>query len=563
MPRRTTGTEPLPLFDPILRDLALPNPRTLGLTHYREWRPFQADAAWRVAGEASRFTMLAAPTGMGKSLIYIAAAVLSGKRVCILTSTKGLQAQLMRDFATIGLTNVEGANNYPCRLVKEEMGTTVGCDEGPCHGGVSCAYKSAGCSYYDAIAHAKDAKLVVTNYAFYLHAQAYMKTRGEADGIGPFDMLVCDEAHDAPDSLSDFLSFTFDHEPIRKYLDATIPETEAAEDQWAGWASFHLPRVNSAVEALKAQLQEDGWLSTRARLLAAYQGLERGLTRLRELTKHHHPWVVERTKTGVKWTPLWPAPYAERYLFRDTPRVVFVSATVRRQTAVYLGVAPAALEVAEYPAVFPVRNRRVYHLPTVQMNYRTEANPLTERLWVNQCGHIFRSRKDRKGVVHTTSYKRADALARGSKANERIIFPRNAGHTRQLIEHFKEADPADGAIFVSPSVTTGYDFPLDECEYQIILKIPFPDSRSAVVKARLDADKEYGPYHAMQTLVQMVGRGCRTPTDVCETFVLDDSIRWFLPKFRHLAPTWFLESVTWLSTIPAAPPALRNRTATR
>ena len=40
-----------------------------------------------------------------------------------------------------------------------------------------------------------------------------------------------------------------------------------------------------------------------------------------------------------------------------------------------------------------------------------------------------------------------------------------------------------GTVLVSPSVSTGYDFPGRECEWQFICKVPFPDGRAKIQQA--------------------------------------------------------------------------------
>ena len=111
-------------------------------------------------------------------------------------------------------------------------------------------------------------------------------------------------------------------------------------------------------------------------------------------------------------------------------------------------------------------------------------------------------------------------------------------------------------ILVSPSIATGYDFPYQECEYQILGKVPYPDTRSKLIKARCDKDKDYAPYIAMMNLVQACGRGTRAPDDHCENFIIDDNIKWFKWKFADFAPKWWHQAYKQLATIPEPPEAL-------
>ena len=146
-----------------------------------------------------------------------------------------------------------------------------------------------------------------------------------------------------------------------------------------------------------------------------------------------------------------------------------------------------------------------------------------------------------------------DLIITYSRHRDILLFndPKN---TRTTVERFRSSDPP--RVLISPSLTTGWDLPDEDCEYAIIAKIPFPDTRSAITAARSKADPDYGPYVAMQTIVQASGRGMRSATDSCEVLIIDDQWRWFWPKFKHFAPGWCKEAVSHSITIPAPLPKL-------
>jgi len=102
--------------------------------------------------------------------------------------------------------------------------------------------------------------------------------------------------------------------------------------------------------------------------------------------------------------------------------------------------------------------------------------------------------------------------------------------TREDVLRFKR-DIGSRPILVSPAITTGFDFPGAECRFAIIGKIPFPDTRSELFKAREKDDPEYSAYLVGQTLDQMAGRGMRSESDWCETFIVDDNIRWYISRY--------------------------------
>jgi Rad3-related DNA helicase len=108
-------------------------------------------------------------------------------------------------------------------------------------------------------------------------------------------------------------------------------------------------------------------------------------------------------------------------------------------------------------------------------------------------------------------------------------------------------------VLVSPSYQIGWDFPRTDCEYQILIKVPFPNTQSAVIEARCQ-DTDYRLNYAMQLIVQMRGRGLRDACDRCEFFILDDKVGYLFARGARHKPDW----VQWwtVNYIPPAPPKL-------
>ena len=129
------------------------SPKDLGLP-FDTFRPGQLEMAQTLAAADERFSVLSAPTGSGKSLIYMTLAKLLGaQRTLILVSTKALQEQLRRDFENVAV--MKGRGNYPCRALWPDgefhgMGPEGGkCDIGPCTTDMYCSLQDDGCDYYD------------------------------------------------------------------------------------------------------------------------------------------------------------------------------------------------------------------------------------------------------------------------------------------------------------------------------------------------------------------------------------------------------------------------------
>ena len=89
----------------------LPPPNAIGAPQqFTMWRPHQPKAILRAIETDKRFWAGVMPTGSGKSLTVIGAALLAGWRTLVLTSTKGLQSQYGESFESIGLVDVRGKN---------------------------------------------------------------------------------------------------------------------------------------------------------------------------------------------------------------------------------------------------------------------------------------------------------------------------------------------------------------------------------------------------------------------------------------------------------------------
>jgi Rad3-related DNA helicase len=242
---------------------------------------------------------------------------------------------------------------------------------------------------------------------------------------------------------------------------------------------------------------------------------------------------------------------ADKHLFRGIDRVVLVSATIRRKTCHQLGIKDEDLDFREADSLWPVHRSPVIQVPAIRVNHKS--TPLALKKWRTRIDQIIEGRCDRKGVIHTVSYARRDYLLDHSDYAS-IMITHDSSDTEKVIAKFRKLGPP--AVLVSPSISTGYDLPGTDCEYIIIAKIPYPDGRGALAKARQDLDSDYTSYQAMQTLVQSCGRGLRYAQDRCEILVVDDNVIWFLSKYREFAPAWFRRKYRRAHQPPPPPPAL-------
>lgn len=272
-------------------------------------------------------------------------------------------------------------------------------------------------------------------------------------------------------------------------------------------------------------------------------------------------WVVEPAivggkKAGMSFQPVWPAPYAESMLFRGIEQVVLVSGTIRPKGAELLGIKREEMLFLEFPSTFPVARRPIIFLPTARMSARMPDKELQKMY--RQVGAVANARADRKGLLHSVSHSRKKEFseALGLMGMGRVLITPGLGSqaVAEAVERFRKAKPP--CLINTPSVETGVDFPLDAAEYCIVPKLPFPDIRGPVMKARMAIDKDYANYLTALRLVQMTGRGMRSREDRFESFILDAHAWWFVWGHKSLFPQWWLNAFRKVDRIPAPPPKL-------
>jgi len=455
--------------------------------------------------------------------------------VSIETSTgtfiaEGLASHNCKDARGIGGVVVVGQRNFPCILVNGRLNA----DEGPCHDGIPCAVREQ-CPYRVQLKKALDAKLVITNYAYWLAQTNF------SSGLGEFGLLIADDGHSVFNSMENYLTIFLSRLDIRS-IGINFPESADQWNVWKSWADVSVPIAADAVNKIEQEMK--GYRSQNqpvpSHISRTYRTTNSVHARLKRLSSVGEQWVIQKTYHGYRFVPKWVSNYSQ-HLFHDIPKVVLMSAILSHRSADYLGVPSNGSRAwIEMDSHFPPENTPIWHIPTARINYRTDDYGST--IWCSRIDQIIQRRLDRKGIVFTVSYERAKMLLSRSRFKD-IMFTHSTGDVVQVVEKFKKA-PAP-AVLVSPSVTTGYDFSMMESgqgkpQYLIVGKIPYPQTTDLVTKARHEEDKEWTSYLAMETLVQSCGRATRSSEDKAEVFLIDNSAVWFMRLYGKFAPHWFM-----------------------
>jgi ATP-dependent DNA helicase DinG len=518
-------------------------PYDLGLPpKFASWRPGQESAIFTIVESDRRFIAGAYPTGTGKSVVAVGSGLMNGGRTVIETSTKLLCEQYCGDFPSI--TEMRGQSNFPCHESKRRNAT---CVDGRAE---SCPARREGdCPYILARNRFLGSSLGVTNYDYALSSTLH------GDGIGPIDLLVLDEAHSAVQQLSDALTISFKHWDLHPiYLITGYPPIGESITKWQSWSL-------DAAKALRERFGQDNDGST-PEILPHLEQFKSSLSRLKTVDD---TWVTDHTEKESQFSPLWPTKYAKSVLFGGAKKVLLISATIVPKTLALLDVSEQESLFLTQSYHFPPHRSPVYLFGAHFIDYRS-----TDSQWAETIGRmdtLISRRLDRKGIIHSVSYDRQKFIYDNSEHRSIMLTP-SPRTLPDAVTEFRRAKPPK--LLVSPALTTGYDFPGEDCEFQIIIKLPFVDTRGGVMKARVEQDPEYGNYLTAQQLTQMCGRPMRSEEDQCENFILDRHAEWFFKErkmgrngkmgggYRHLFPEWFLKLVRWCDGPPRPPEALRR-----
>ena len=518
--------------------------------------------AWEfVMSNDTRVSALAMPPGAGKSLMAWGLANLMGLRSVFVTATKGLQEQYKRDFGRYGMVDIRGRKNYQCQDF----------DHLDCQGGASlgCRYlKGNGCTYDSAKFKARNHSPIVTNYDYWMavndKASGLERTNKEAEECGdnPIELVVFDEAHN---KVAEYVSCRLYESQLKRF--AVYPKSEVLAE-WVQFATDVVDVLAAEIVVMNAALIKLGPKANAGQLdtLHGIQRLHSTLMRLKYA--QGDDWVVEKEEGGRfgrlwKFDVIWPGRYAEQYLMCSIPKVVFMSATLKQKHLYLNGVKKENFKHKAWPRIFPAKRHPIYLCTakksnggSVQVDRKTTDDDMARLIrFVDH--EILKPRQDRKGIIQTVSYNLQKWVLDQSEYAKYMIG--NTGEpdsetAHEAAEKYRASDPP--CILVGPSFSTGWDFPGPDCEFIIILKVPFMVSQSKVVKARMAKDPQYGDFVPMQTMEQSSGRGMRFMMDQCEVIIVDGHAEWFLYKARSMAQDWFVPSIRRVSQVPAPPPRL-------
>lgn len=480
-----------------------------GFSCLRPQQELMADRIREQIASRSQSSVHCAPTGTGKTLAYITGCLWSpARRAVILTHTKALQDQILRDFRR-EVVDVRGASNFQC-----------GNHWGTCEDGMAMGCASQLCRYKAQFSHAASYRAIVTNYAMWAY---------NSQALGMVDALVCDEAHLLDRVLTDCCSLLLTHREAKDI----------------GHRHGYCGPANSIGKALTSAVMHP---DTAAQSTDERLRRKRNQEVLSAMLADKSDIVITENDKGVTVRTLWPVPWVRRLLAAGGRSLILASATISREYAVNtLGLKDS--EYYAYASPFDPAKAPIYLLPSGRMSHDASEDAVS-RVFRAAC-NICRQRESSKGIIHTVSYRRAREFVNFA----RNLFPEQA--VRMIedapgTEHKRRYLESENDILVSASASTGYDFPDADCRWQIVIKAPYADLGDPLVRCRSQRKNSWLQVSMLDALVQMCGRNVRHAGDYGETFVVDSAACEALTHPQRV-PEWVKARIRRLSAVSAIP----------
>lgn len=448
--------------------------------------------------------------------------------VYALTITKSLQDQYKNsfDFASV----LKGQSNYQCNY--DDMLTV---DVAPCIYIPSLkkeCWSCNRCSYYNDRNSMLKSEFATLNYSMYFSLPDHLKRR---------KILILDEASELEEQLVNQFTCEIDLTFLKKIQIkiSAFPSEEKASNvlSWLGKLLCEIKNTTeSYLDYFKNKKNKDSEFHKKKGEYSRLLNISKSIELLIE-TYYDSQYIIEHGDTILKFIPL-KIDKLSKHLFDNADHVILLSATIIDPVNFCNNLGIAKYSYIEVDSEFDSTKSPIYILAKQKINYSNLKSLLPKIC--KQIEGILEEHADEKGIIHTHTQFITDYI-RDNVNSDRLLC-RELGISNDIIleKHSKKSKPT---VLVSPSMTYGVDLKGDLAKFQIILKAPWLPTKDPRVEKMMKIDNNWYSNKMLCNLVQASGRGVRTSSDECITYILDGSIFDAIAKNKKKLPKYFLDRV--------------------
>lgn len=476
----------------------------------------QKDIVERIRNSTKKYIILSAPTGVGKSLIAMMCGNYMAYTTNYICTTKVLQNQLKDDFDEAFV--MKGRNNYVCNKFWTVNNPIMAND---CVGKCMDVKKGLiGCDYEIAKEMMFASKYRVLNTSYWLCETNYVgKLSNEK-------LCVIDEADRLDSEAVNFIGLVISKGDIYKYR-LTAPTHLTKVESWKEWGNKTYNIMNRKFPGNMKKDERDKEIVRAYRFKYKIMSFN---------TMVDETWIFEKTKYG-SWVfkPIWiTKELGQQYIWKHADKFILMSATPPMPNSI--GLSNNEVDFIEVESSFPVENRWVYYNGVVDMSYNNRNNHKDILPYMQD---IMDKMEDKKGIIHTCSYKLRDMVMSSNCDVDRFIT-HDAKNKEEQIKKFLNSN--SNHIFLSPSSERGLSLDYDKGRFCIWLKVPNANLGDKQISKRLHTKpfgSEWYARNTMQAIVQGCGRVMRAYDDWGYGWILDKQFS----KIKQYCPEWFNKSL--------------------
>ncbi|WP_458404044.1 helicase C-terminal domain-containing protein [Methanobrevibacter sp.] len=521
------------------------SPESADYFPFTQPRQFQLETVSEILeaiNKGYKYIVLEAGTGTGKSAVAATLAQMFDSSY-ILTITKQLQDQYLNDFNDLGFKLVKGRSNFQCRKYLED-GVSQSCDFGRCVAeGYQCKYSlnhhsnaeitaKNTCGYFYQKFEGMNSKVTIANYPYMFLELNYV------DDFFKRELMICDEAHNIESMIMNQLTLEFERKDLKDYLKVNLSKdliNELNEGDYNDWIRF-ITKIKGKYEAELAKIENINRPELSEKIMFIKRQINDCKRFLDRISFDPGMWIFDYDKYNkiAQFKPLKIDSYAKNTLFQFGEVCLFMSATVLdyRLFAQWLGIEPDEIYAIRRKSPFDIKRNPIKTYDDFNMSKSHLKASAPKTLPVIE--EILSNHKNEKGIIHTVSGQCRDFLV-SNVSTDRFIY-HDTRNRADIISEFKSSD--EPLVLVSPSVNEGVDLPGDECRFQIIYKIPYPDLGDKQTAVRNQFDHKWYDYRTALALVQTHGRGMRFDEDYCTTYFIDSRFLSYVSQNRFIPDTF-------------------------